>query len=157
MALTRTFSEEDGNLASSLVTSRIHKSSDINLLFKSKRIASGTSESEWRGDIYKTFDAAAVKQSVKNIIMTNFGEKPFNFGFGSDIVAYLFELTDDETENDIKVSIEEAIEIYEPRAEILDIQCRVVPDQNSITVTIKFKIVNSLEVVVLETQIARLR
>ena len=56
-----------------------------------------------------------------------------------------------------QIAIEEAIEIYEPRAEILDIQCRVVPDQNSITATIKFKIVNSLEVVVLETQIARLR
>lgn len=156
MALKRTFSEEDADLTSALVSSRIHKSSDINLLFKSRKINSSDSN-EARGDIYKVLDAAAVKQSVKNIVMTNFGEKPFNVQFGGDVVGYLFETVDEITEQDIKINVQQAIEIYEPRAEVLDIFCGVYPEQNCINLTIKFRVVNSEEIVVLETQIARLR
>ena len=156
MALKRTFSEEDADLSSALVSSRIHKSSDINLLFKSRKINSSDSN-EARGDIYKVFDAGAVKQSVKNIVMTNFGEKPFNVQFGGDVVGYLFETVDEITEQDIKINVQQAIEIYEPRAEVLDIFCAVYPEQNYINLTIKFRVVNSEEIVVLETQIARLR
>ena len=59
MARVRSF--EDGNLNSTIRTSRLQNFSDIDLLFDKKP----------SGDIYKKTDAAAVKQSVKNIISTN--------------------------------------------------------------------------------------
>lgn len=155
MAVTRTFSEEDGGLSSSIITTTTRKNSDINLLFKSKKLTSSSSEAP--GDIFKVTDAAAVKQSVKNIVMTNFGEKPFNFEFGGNIVEYLFENTDEFTQFDVKSSIKESLEIYESRAEVLDIFVNIIPESNFMTATIKFRVVNTDEVVTLETTIARLR
>ena len=67
--MSRVFSIEDGNLQSrSLVTSRNKLYSDIDLTF-AKRPS---------GDVYKKTDGAAVKQSIKNLMLTNLGEKPFN-------------------------------------------------------------------------------
>ena len=89
--------------------------------------------------------------------MTNFGEKPFNFEFGGNIVEYLFENTDEFTQFDVKSSIKESLEIYESRAEVLDIFVNIIPESNFMTATIKFRVVNTDEVVTLETTIARLR
>ena len=83
--VTKAFSIEDGNQSSSLLTSRSTKYSDIDLLFANKL----------SGDIFKKVDAAAVKQSVKNIVRTRKGEKPFNPEFGSNIGDFLFELADE--------------------------------------------------------------
>ena len=68
--MSRVFSQEDGNLSTrSIITSRTKSYADIDLTFTRKP---GTVT-----DIYKKTDAAAVKQSVKNILMTNRVEKPF--------------------------------------------------------------------------------
>ena len=66
---TRAFALEDGNLGTrSIITTKNVVYKDIDLTFTAKP----------SGDIYKKEDAAAVKQSVKNILMTNIMEKPFN-------------------------------------------------------------------------------
>ena len=69
--MARQLSIEDGNLSSSILTSRKKSYSDIDLLFERKP----------SGDIYQKTDADAVKQSVKNIVSTNRFEKPFEVFF----------------------------------------------------------------------------
>ena len=60
--VSRAFSVEDGNPSNkSIVVSTVGSFSDIDLTFEKKP----------SGDIYKKFEAAAVKQSVKNILLTN--------------------------------------------------------------------------------------
>ena len=60
--VTKAFAAEDGDLASpGIITSVINPSKDINLSFNKKT----------NGDIFKKEDAAAVKQAVKNLLMTN--------------------------------------------------------------------------------------
>ena len=91
---TRAFSIEDGNLNSrSIVTTRNKLFSDIDLTF-SKRPS---------GDIFKKVDAAAVKQAVKNLLLTNAFEKPFQPTFGGNLNALLFELVDDESSHEIEI------------------------------------------------------
>ena len=64
----RVFSQEDGNLNTrSIITSRNASYSDIDLTFENKPGASSIN----RTDVYKKTDAAAVKQAVKNVLMTN--------------------------------------------------------------------------------------
>ena len=63
--MARIRSIEDGNLSSTIRTSRVSTFNDIDLTFEKKP----------SGDVYKKSDAAAVKQSVKNIISTNRLEK----------------------------------------------------------------------------------
>lgn len=148
MAQNRAFAVEDGNLASSsLITTRNVDYLDIDLTFAKKP----------NGDIYKKRDAAAVKQAVKNLVQTNFYEKPFQPFFGTDVRAMLFELADEDTEDDVRSNIIRAIEKYEKRAQILDLVVKSTPDANDLAVTLTFRILNTEEVVTFSTTLSRLR
>lgn len=148
MAATRSLSIEDANLGSvSLVSARNASYSDIDLSFAKKS----------NGDIFKKSEAAAVKQAVKTLLQTNFGEKPFNYFFGANIRALLFEPVTPETIDDIETNIVLAIQNFEPRAKLLDVQVLDEVDRNSINVSVRFQVVNTEEIVELETAFSRLR
>ena len=151
--VTSAVSKEDGNQSSSIIGSSIKKNSDIDLLFTPKR----STVSGETGDIFKKIDAAAVKQSVKNIIMTNHFEKPFSPLFGGNVSAQLFELADNDLAEDLKDDIEEAINNYEPRAKVQKVEVNYQPSANSVSVRIEFQVVNLNQTEVIETTIARLR
>ena len=148
MAIRRVLSTEDGNLQkSTLISSRTVDYLDIDLTF-AKRPS---------GDIYKKKDAAAVKQSIKNLLLTDFYEKPFQPFFGGNLRAMLFELADEDTEDEVEENIRNAINKYEPRAEILTISVNVLPDQNDMRVSVYFKIISTEETVTFTTNLSRLR
>ena len=148
MAIRRVLSTEDGNLQkSTLISSRTVDYLDIDLTF-AKRPS---------GDVYKKKDAAAVKQSIKNLLLTDFYEKPFQPFFGANLRAMLFELADEDTEDEVEENIRNAINKYEPRAEILTITVNVLPDQNDMRVSVYFKIISTQETVTFTTNLSRLR
>lgn len=148
MAVVKSLSIEDANLNKiSLVGSRSRDYSDLDLSFAKKS----------NGDVFKKTDAAAVKQAVKTLIQTNFGEKPFNYFFGANIRALLFEPVTPDVVDEIETNIRLAIQNFEPRASLLDVRVLDEIDKNSINVSIKFKIVNTEEIVELETAFARSR
>ena len=145
--MARQLSIEDGNLASSILTSRQKSYSDIDLLFDKKP----------SGDIYKKQEAAAVKQAVKNIVSTNRYEKPFNMTFGSNITGMLFELAHSQMNSALEQDIRSTLHKYEPRAKIMDINIVSNPDAYSLRVRITFRVLTTGEVIDLETTISRLR
>ena len=146
--VTRAFAVEDGNLnTASLTTTRTKLYKDIDLTFAKKP----------SGEIYKKTDAAAVKQAVKNLLLTNKFEKPFQPEFGGDLNNLLFELVDNDTVYEIDGAIREAVRRYEPRAQVRQVATNLQPDANSISVSVTFQIVNTEEVVTLDTTITRLR
>ena len=148
MAIRRVLSTEDGNLQkSTLISSRAVDYLDIDLTF-AKRPS---------GDIYKKKDAAAVKQSIKNLLLTDFYEKPFQPFYGANLRAMLFELADEDTEDEVEENIINAINNYEPRVEVLSIDVNVLPDQNDMRVSVYFKIINTQETVTFTTNLSRLR
>jgi len=147
MATTRVLSREDGNLSSSIITSRDKNYTDIDLLFSAKP----------NGEIYTKRDAAAVKQSIKTLVQTNHFEKPFLPFFGGNIRSLLFELVDEEDPTEIIDNIRDTVEVYEPRARIIDIKVSLKPDNNSIDLTIEFQTVSTEETVVFTTVVSRLR
>jgi phage baseplate assembly protein W len=95
------------------------------------------------GDVAMSYDEQAVIRSIRNIIQTNFYERPFQPNLGSNVPAFLFEnfsvLTGDALEADIK----NAIINFEPRANIT--QIRVIPDEanHAYNLTITFFIGNN--------------
>jgi phage baseplate assembly protein W len=148
MAQNRAFAAEDGNLSTSnLISTRAVDYLDIDLTFAKKP----------SGDIFKKKDAAAVKQAVKNLVQTNFFEKPFQPFFGTDVRGLLFELADEDTEDEVRSNIIRAIETYEPRAQILDLAVKSTPDAHDLAVTLTFRILNTEEVVTFSTTLSRLR
>lgn len=145
---TKAFSIEDGTLGSSPITSTsARRYKDIDLTFQRKP----------SGDIYKKEDAAAIKQAVKNLLLTNFNEKPFDPFYGGDLYRYLFELSDGMDDIEIKEQIYSVISAYEPRAKILDLQTEMKPDFNSVGITIVFQVLNITDTVKLDISITRLR
>ena len=148
MAIRRVLSTEDGNLQkSTLISSRTVNYLDVDLTFNKRP----------SGDIYKKKDAAAVKQSIKNLLLTDFYEKPFQPFFGGNLRAMLFELADEDTEDEIEENIINAINNYEPRVEVQSIDVNVLPDQNDIRVSVLFQIINTQETVTFTTNLSRLR
>lgn len=153
--MAKAFSVEDGNIQSrSLVTTRNRLYKDIDLSFENKPTDGSNPVAT---DVYKKEDAAAVKQAIKNLLMTNFGEKPFIPFYGANLQSLLFDLADEEIETSIDIAIRSAVQNYEPRASIRDIRVRALPDYNSVSVYVEFLIVNTEEVVSFETTISRLR
>jgi len=144
----RAFSIEDGNLQSrSVVTTKTKIYKDLDLTFARAL----------NNDVYKKTDAAAVKQSVKNILLTNQLEKPFQPYFGGILNDFLFELSEYFDEEEIEQDVRDAIQIYEPRARVLSVRSVVNPDINDIKITVVFQIINTLEQATIEVSLARLR
>ncbi len=147
--MAKTFSIEDGNTSvSTIFGSRKRKYIDIDLTFTSKSVSK---------DIFKKEDAAAVKQAVKNLCMTNLNEKPFLPDFGANIQGMLFELADADTEEEIEDQVIASINKYEPRAKVLNVLANSLPDINSIDVKITFQVINTQEEVSVSIVLARLR
>ena len=83
----------------------------------------------------------AIARSVRNLVLTLPGEKPFNEDIGSNVSNSVFENMDNFTASIIKQEIEVTINNYEPRVNLLEVD--VVPnfDNNEFNVTIRYLIV----------------
>jgi phage baseplate assembly protein W len=150
--MPKSLSIEDANLSSrsTVVTTSNKEYSDIDISLAIKPTSA---------DIYKKLNAESVKFAVKNLLLTNQGEKPFNPYFGGNLYNFLFELADESTEKNIIREVKNVIEVYEPRVDISTLRVRVnmQPDNNSVEVTVIFKIINTGELVEFTTVLSRLR
>jgi phage baseplate assembly protein W len=103
-------------------------------------------------------NADAVKRAVRNLILTNHGERPYDMLYGGNIRAMLFENADDPILQDEMVRIiTNTINKYEPRAKVDRVIVDVKPDSNTLVVKIRFMIVNQRFPVDLEVAIERVR
>ena len=103
-------------------------------------------------------NADAVKRAVRNLILTNFGERPYEPLYGGNVRAMLFENTDDPLLQDqLRRQIEGAIKNYEKRAKVESVVVDVKPDSNALVVKIRFMVFNERFPVDLEVAIERVR
>lgn len=108
-------------------------------------------------DISRRYDENAVKASIKNLVLTANYERPFHSEIGSQLRALLFEPASPLTENAIRKSIYDLINNFEPRAELTDVIVFFRPDNNSVHVTIEFKIINTERPITLDLVLERTR
>lgn len=91
-------------------------------------------------DINLTMDLSAIRQSIKNIVLTNNGERFFNYTFGSNLYSSIFENYTLELIMDIQSKIANNIRTYERRVDLNDVRVLDNPTENSISVVIDFNI-----------------
>lgn len=108
-------------------------------------------------DINVVENEDAVKQSIINILLTNTGERVFNPNFGSEINKILFENITPQTSSTLTTLIKTAIENYEPRAQLHEVQCTPSPDENAYAVTVVFSTINRTEPITLDFLLNRVR
>ena len=111
------------------MTSRTFK--DINLSFKRHPVTN---------DVLTISNEDAIKRSVRNIVFTILGEKPFDPNFGSVINDSLFEL--DTSLNQVRVSdeITQSLLSYEPRISNVEVTASIYPDSNELNCTVQYDI-----------------
>ena len=109
-------------------------------------------------DIAKVKNEQSIKQSIRNLLLTNVGERFFRPYVGSNIYKSLFNFIDNFTMNDIKIYIQDTIKSYEPRAKLISVNVYDNNDNgNSVTATIQFSIINTGENATLNLVLRRVR
>lgn len=109
------------------------------------------------GALAKTTNANAVKQSIKNLIMTNLGERLFQPNIGSDVYASLFEPLTSITAKDITDAITNTIQYNEPRANLLGVNVYTGSDENTLVVNIVFALINNNTPITMDVTLKRVR
>ena len=99
----------------------------------------------------------AVNQSLKNLIMTNLGERPFQPYIGSQINTLLFQNNSMGLLEDIRYHIQQCVENNEPRVNILEIQVFDGNDPNEIQINIIYNLINNPTAIVLDFLLKRVR
>jgi phage baseplate assembly protein W len=107
------------------------------------------------GDITPLTGEDAIKRSVKNLVLLNFYEVPFNPQIGSDVHSELFENITPFTAANIKNAINDVINKFEPRVSIIDTFVDIDADRHAVNVKIEFRIVNNPAPVTVEFVLER--
>lgn len=109
------------------------------------------------GDAPRKYDENAVKQAVKNLILTSNFERPFHSEIGSPIKSLMFEPAGPFLDIILKQSIANTINNFEPRVRLDDVIVRSNPDNNQVMASIIFRIVNTNTPITLDIILRRSR
>lgn len=120
---------ENGVKTSNVALTRIYSDLDLSLIIN-----------PLTKDLSVLTDTAAVKNAIKNLVLTNFYECPFNPEVGSGITSLLFEPANMFTQMEIRTAIINVINNYEPRATDVSVNVIDNSDQNSYVITVKFRV-----------------
>ena len=131
MAIYQTGSSDASRTNNSARSARIYK--DLNLIF---------SPHPNTKDITRKTDIEAVKQSVKNLVLTNHYERPFHPEIGSNVTDILFEPMTPLTAGLLTKQISEVINNFEPRARLVSVNANPRIDRNEYEVSINLYVVN---------------
>ena len=131
------------------ISRNVRQYRDLDLFFNKKNVSK---------DITKITDIAAVKRSIRNLVLTNHYEKPFHPEIGSGVRDMLFEPMSTLTAHVLTKKIEDVIENFEPRAKVIGVSAQPNLDRNEYQVTINFFVLNApTELVDLTLFLERLR
>jgi phage baseplate assembly protein W len=127
-------------------SSRQYKDLDLNFLIHPVR-----------KDINKHKDEMAVINSIKNLMMTNHYERPFQPDLGSNVRRLLFENLDKITAISMDREIRQVVQNYEPRAQIKTLDILPDMDNNGFSVRMEFYIMNMTDPVTINFFLERVR
>lgn len=135
-------------MANISVNTRSRKYFDLDLNFVANPVT---------GDVSRLTDDDAVIRSVRNLIFTNFYERPFHPEVGSGVRALLFENITPVTMINLKNAIEEVIKNFEPRVRLDLVVTRATIDSNKVEALIRFYILNNVQPTEISVFLERVR
>lgn len=96
--------------------------------------------------LVKVKNEKAINQSLRNLIFTNLGERPFQPLLGSDVLDTLFENTNTEDFHTLQFYIETVIRNYEPRVNLIGVDISMSEsDENELIISINYNTINNPE------------
>jgi len=109
------------------------------------------------GDVTKKVGQDAIKRSIRNLILTNFYDRPFRSGIGCNAQKLLFENANHIVAGFLKDAIVEVVRNYEPRVKITNLVVDFDYDNNGYKVTLTYVLLNRLEPANITLFLERLR
>ena len=95
-----------------------------------------------RKDINVFINEYAITNSIKNLVLTNHYERPFNPVIGSNVRRMLFENVDTIIAGQLEKEIKDTIENFEPRASVINVTAIPSLDENGYNITLEYMVVN---------------
>jgi phage baseplate assembly protein W len=95
------------------------------------------------GDINRKTGTDAVKRSIRNLVFTNYYERPFKSELGSDVPRLLFDNVDVLTASFLEDAIIRLINKFEPRARLNSVRVTADYDNNGFGIEIRYTVVNT--------------
>lgn len=108
-------------------------------------------------DVSRLKNEQAIRQSVKNLVLTNYGERLFQPTIGSNVYRSLFDPNDQFLANSLETSVRQTITANEPRVNVLDVRVLRTKDDNYISINIVFFIINSMQPQSIDVILRRVR
>lgn len=93
------------------------------------------------GDVGKKVNDEAIKQSMRNLILTKKYERPFKPNLSSPIYDLLFELFTPNIKSTLERIVFDVINTYEPRVRVLGVEVNPTQDHNSLEISISYVVV----------------
>ena len=120
-----------GDISKAQVVARKKQHRDLDLSLKIHPI---------RKDIIPLKDDNAIKNALRNLLVSNFYDRPFSRDKGANLKGLLFEPADVFTRITMRKNLESVIRKYEPRVSIRSIKITDNADTNSYRINVNFKI-----------------
>lgn len=108
-------------------------------------------------DISRKIDEESIKESLRNIVLTNRGERLFQPNLGCDIRSLLFENFTPDMVITAKDMISNAIRAFEPRVELIGVDIVSSIDDNFLNIVIVFSVINKEEPLTLVVTLDKVR
>lgn len=108
-------------------------------------------------DVYTKVNEEAIKNSLKNLILTKNYERPFRPEIGSPIYGLLFEPFTPVIKNVLEKVITQLIENFEPRVDLTSVIVTDKPDENSLDIRIEFRMANVERPITVNVNLERTR
>tara|TARA_B100002019_G_scaffold130411_1_gene112105 strand:- start:251 stop:700 length:450 start_codon:yes stop_codon:yes gene_type:complete len=134
MANVTTYSAFTDAQSQNDISRDVRPNRDLDLFFSKKQGSS---------DVNKVTGIESVKRSIRNLVLTNFYEKPFHPEIGSGVRDMLFENMSPVTAVVLARKVEDVIENFEPRARLISVRALPNLDRNEYEITIEFFVVNT--------------
>ena len=134
MANVTTYSAFTDAQSQNDISRNVRQYRDLDLFFSKK---------QGSDDVNKVTGIESVKRSIRNLVLTNFYEKPFHPEIGSGVRDMLFENMSPVTAVVLARKVEDVIENFEPRARLVGVRALPNLDRNEYEVTIEFFVVNA--------------
>ena len=106
-----------------------------------KDLSASFQTSPLNNDLIALKNESAIARSVRNLVLTGQGERPFQPVLGTGVSRLLFENMDKLTASTIRSELRTTIENYEPRVEINEIIVEPNPEGNAMDVTLQYFII----------------
>jgi phage baseplate assembly protein W len=109
------------------------------------------------GDVVRFVNEQAVIRSIKNLLLTDRGERLYQPTIGSNIRKVLFEHMSESSANELATMVRETVERHEPRAKLLQVSAVPQYEANRYIVNISILVINKTEPVNFNVTLTRVR